>query len=97
MSSRNSYLDPGQRQAATVLYRALSAAQLAFANGERCAEKLRQIVKDVVSTESQAQLQYVSCADYDSLVELETVAARALLSLAVFVGKTRLIDNVILV
>jgi len=96
MSSRNTYLDPGQRLAATVLYRALSAAKSAFADGEKNAEKLRQIVKAVIATESQARLQYVSCADYETLAELETVNARALLSLAVFVGKTRLIDNFIL-
>jgi pantoate--beta-alanine ligase len=96
MSSRNTYLDPSQRQAATVLYRALSAAKSAFANGERNAEKLRQIVKAVIGTESLARLQYVSCADYETLTELETVQAKALLSLAVFVGKTRLIDNFIL-
>jgi len=96
MSSRNTYLDPGQRLAATVLYRALSAAKSAFADGERDAEKLRQIVRAVIGTESQARLQYVSCADYDTLAELETVNSRALLSLAVFVGKTRLIDNFIL-
>jgi pantoate--beta-alanine ligase len=96
MSSRNSYLDSGQRQAATVLYRALSAAKLAFAGGERDAEKLRQIVKAVVGVEPQAQLQYVSCADEETLAELETIKARALLSLAVSVGKTRLIDNFIL-
>lgn len=97
MSSRNSYLDPEQRQAATVLYRALSAAKKAFEGGEKDAEKLRQIVKDVIGSEPLAELQYVSCAEYDTLTELETVSGKALLSLAVFVGKTRLIDNFILV
>jgi pantoate--beta-alanine ligase len=96
MSSRNSYLNPEQRQAATVLYRALSAAKTAFESGERDAEKLRQKVKDVVDAEPQAQLHYVSCADYDMLAELETVYSKALLSMAVFLGKTRLIDNFIL-
>jgi pantoate--beta-alanine ligase len=96
MSSRNSYLDAGQRQAAAVLYRALSSAQAALANGEKDAGKLRQMVIDVVAAEPHAQLQYVSCADYENLSELETVNTRALLSLAVIIGKTRLIDNVIL-
>jgi pantoate--beta-alanine ligase len=96
MSSRNSYLNPEERQSATVLYRALSAAKTAFAASEKNAEKLRQIVKDVVGSESRAQLQYVSCADYDTLAELETVSGKALLSMAVFMGKTRLIDNFIL-
>ena len=97
MSSRNTYLDPGQRQAAVVLYRALSSAKSAFAGGERDAGKLRQVVKDEIGAEPQARLQYVSCADYDTLAELETVDNKALLSLAVYFGKTRLIDNMILV
>jgi pantoate--beta-alanine ligase len=96
LSSRNSYLNPAERQAATVLFRALSAAKSAFENGEKEAEKLRQMVKAVVGAEPLAQLQYVSCADYDSLAELETVSGKALLSMAVLLGKTRLIDNFIL-
>ena len=96
MSSRNTYLDVDQRRAAPILYRALSAARAAFDAGEKNAEKLRQQVKDAISAEPLARLQYVSCADYDTLAELEQVNTRALLSLAVFVGKTRLIDNVVL-
>src|SRR5215212_2720932 len=65
MSSRNVYLDADQRKAATVLYRSLSAARNAFESGEREAEKLRQIMKDVLATEPLARMQYVSCADYD--------------------------------
>ena len=96
MSSRNVYLDPEQRKAATVLSRSLRAAREAYERGEREAEKLRQIMNDVLATEPLAQVQYVSCADYDTLEELETVTGKALLSMAVFVGKTRLIDNVVL-
>ena len=96
MSSRNVYLDPDQRKAATVLYRSLSEAKEAFEDGVRDAEVLRQIMKDVIATEPLAQVQYVSCADYDTLEELETLTGKALLSMAVFVGKTRLIDNLIL-
>lgn len=96
MSSRNVYLDPEQRQAATVLYHSLCAARNAYENGERDAEKLRQIMKDVLATELLAQMQYVSCADYDTLEELETVTGKTLLSMAVFLGKTRLIDNFVL-
>jgi pantoate--beta-alanine ligase len=96
MSSRNVYLDPGQRKAATVLSRSLRAAKEAYDNGERDAEKLRQVMKDILASEPLAQVQYVSCADYDTLEELDTVTGKALLSMAVFVGKTRLIDNVVL-
>ncbi|MFZ5819012.1 MAG: pantoate--beta-alanine ligase [Chloroflexota bacterium] len=96
MSSRNAYLSPEERQAATVLFRALGAAQAAYENGERRAETLRQVVQDVLAGEPRAQVQYVSCADAETLQELETVSGKALLSLAVLVGKTRLIDNFVL-
>jgi len=96
MSSRNAYLNPEQRRAATVLFRALSAAKNAYEAGERDAEKLRAIMRTTLAAEPLAQMQYVSCADYDTLEELETVSGKALLSMAVFVGKTRLIDNFVL-
>ncbi len=96
MSSRNTYLEPAQRQAATVLYRGLSAARQAFQAGERRAGRLRQIVTEAAESEPLVELQYVSCAHPDTLVELDVVADRALLSLAAFVGQTRLIDNVLL-
>ena len=53
-------------------------------------------MKEVLAGEPLADVQYVSCADYDTLEELETVTGKALLSMAVFMGKTRLIDNLIL-
>jgi pantoate--beta-alanine ligase len=93
MSSRNTYLNLQERQAATVLFRALSTAKTAYDSGERTAEKLRALVAETVAIEPLARLQYVSCADYDTLEELETVSGKALLSIAVIVGKTRLIDN----
>ncbi len=96
MSSRNVYLNPAERQAATVLFRALSAAKSAYESGERDAEKLRLVVREMITAEPLARLQYVSCADYDALEELETVHGKALISMAVFMGKTRLIDNSIL-
>jgi pantoate--beta-alanine ligase len=96
MSSRNTYLQAEERQAATVLFRALSAAKSAYERCERDAETLRRIMRETVTVEPLARLQYVSCADYDTLEELETVKGKALLSMAVYLGKTRLIDNVIL-
>jgi pantoate--beta-alanine ligase len=96
MSSRNVYLDEPQRKAATVLYRALTAAKSAYDNGERSAGRLRHIMTDTLAAEPLAQVQYVSCADYETLLELEQVAGKALLSMAVFLGQTRLIDNVVL-
>ncbi len=96
MSSRNVYLDPEQRKAATVLHRALNAANDAHEIGERDAETLRQIMRDMLAAEPLAQMQYVSCADYDTLEELDVIKRKALLSMAVFIGKTRLIDNLVL-
>ncbi len=96
MSSRNVYLNPDERKAATVLFRALTAARLAYEAGERGAERLRQVMREVIAAEPLARPQYVSCADYDTLQELEIVQSRALLSMAVYLGKTKLIDNIVL-
>jgi pantoate--beta-alanine ligase len=96
MSSRNKYLEGADRPAATVLFRALNAAKSAYESGERNAEKLGTIMKDILATEPRAQPQYVSCADYDTLEELEVVSGKTLLSMAVLIGKTRLIDNFVL-
>ena len=96
MSSRNKYLEGTDRLAATILFRALNAAKLTYESGERSAEKLRTIMKDTLATEPHAQPQYVSCADYDTLEELDIVSGKTLLSMAVLIGKTRLIDNFVL-
>ena len=96
MSSRNVYLSPEQRAGATVLYRSLQAARELYDTGERKAEALRQRMLEVLRSEPLAQVQYVSCADNESLQELKEVTGAALLSMAVYFGKTRLIDNVVL-
>ncbi len=96
LSSRNTYLNPEERRAATVLYRALTAARAAYESGQRDAQALRQLVTNTIAAEPLARLQYVSCADFDTLQEQEQLTGKALLSLAVFMGKTRLIDNFIL-
>lgn len=97
MSSRNTYLSSEERQAAVVLSRALQAAKSAYASGENDAEALRQMVTGIITAEPLARLQYVSCADPVTLLELEgSIQSKALLSLAVYFGKTRLIDNLVL-
>ena len=97
MSSRNIFLDPAERQAATVLFRSLSAAKSAYANEALDAGRLRKIMKEIVSQEPLANPQYISCADPDTLQELEgEVSGKALLSMAVYFGKTRLIDNMLI-
>ena len=97
MSSRNSYLSPPERNAAAVLHRALQAARMAFEQGERNSDQLRQIMCDTLNAEPLTRVQYVSCADPVTLQELHGhIEAQALLSMAVFIGKTRLIDNLLL-
>jgi pantoate--beta-alanine ligase len=93
MSSRNKYLSPEQRQAATLLHRALAAGVSALDAGERDAEKIRELVTDLIAAEPLARIDYFSVADLDTLAELDVVEEKALLSTAVFFGKTRLIDN----
>jgi len=97
MSSRNIYLNADERRAATVLHKALTAAQDTYTAGERDAEKIRQTMTQTIQSEPLARLQYVSCADPETLEEIQgTISAQALLSMAVFFGKTRLIDNLLL-
>jgi len=96
MSSRNIYLDPNERRAATILFRALRTAETAYRNGERDAESLRRTLRTVVSSEPSARLQYVSCSDYYTLEELITVSGKSILMMAVILGNTRLIDNVVI-
>lgn len=96
MSSRNAYLNPEQRAAAPVLFRALSAAATAFAAGQRDAEGLRQLMAEIVDDQPLARRQYVSVADPVTLQELDGPIQRALLSMAVYIGQTRLIDNLVL-
>jgi pantoate--beta-alanine ligase len=95
MSSRNSYLNPQERKAATVLYRSLMKAQEAFKAGERNANQIRKMVSATLDKEPLAQTQYVSVADPESLNELDGSIAKALISMAVYVGGTRLIDNIV--
>jgi pantoate--beta-alanine ligase len=96
MSSRNTYLGPAEREAATVLYRALSAAREAWLGGERDAEELRDLMRAVLRSEPSAKTDYVSVGDPDSLRELDDVAGPAVVSMAVWIGRTRLIDNIVL-
>ena len=92
-SSRNKYLSMEQREAANVLYRALSAAEAAAKNGERSGQALEQVMRTIIAGEPLATIDYVSVADPMTLEEVDLVTGRALLTMAVYFGKTRLIDN----
>ena len=96
MSSRNRYLSADDRRTALALSRGLGAAEDAWTRGERDSAKLRDIVHRSVSAAPGVTLEYVSVADPLTLEELEHPAERAVISLAGRVGKTRLIDNVLL-
>ena len=96
MSSRNVYLNAQERQAATVLFKALTLAQGLWETGEKNAESLRQEIASLISKEPLAKIDYVSIADAQSLEELSEIDRPALASLAVRIGETRLIDNMVL-
>ena len=96
MSSRNVYLDPDERESAVVLYRALSRAQKLWGKGERSAELLRKEMTSLIESEPRATIDYVSIADPETLEELEQIEDHALVSMAVTIGKTRLIDSMTL-
>jgi len=96
MSSRNIYLNPGERQAATILFKALTLAQQLSQGGEKDAGKIRRQMTSLIQKEPLAQIDYVSIADAETLEELNSIDRPALAYLAVRIGKTRLIDNMLL-
>ena len=96
VSSRNTYLNLHERQAATVLYQALSLAQQLWSQGEKDAQRLREEMIGLIKKQPLATIDYVSIADAETLDELEKVNPPALVSLAVKIGTTRLIDNIVL-
>ena len=96
MSSRNTYLTREERQAAAVLWKALCLARGQWSGGERDAAVLRREMISLIEREPFANIDYVSVADPETLQELDTIGDRALVSLAVRIGKTRLIDNTVL-
>lgn len=97
LSSRNAYLNKEEKRAAIVLHYGLSAAASAFEKGERDGARLLQLVRSAIAAEPLARIDYISLNDAETLEPLEHIAERpALLSLAVYLGKTRLIDNMVL-
>ncbi|PIZ27114.1 MAG: pantoate--beta-alanine ligase [Chloroflexi bacterium CG_4_10_14_0_8_um_filter_46_9] len=96
MSSRNTYLNPEERQAATVLFKALSLARELWQGGEKDADKIRHQMTSLIHKEPLAKIDYVSIADANTMEELKKIDRPAIVFLAIRIGKTRLIDNVIL-
>ena len=93
MSSRDIYLSPRERQAATVLFKALTLARQLGRGGEKDADKIRRQMISLIEKEPLARIDYVSIGDAETLEELNFLDRPALASLAVRIGRTRLIDN----
>jgi pantoate--beta-alanine ligase len=93
LSSRNAYLSPREREAATVLFRALESAAAAWTEGERRGDALRRLMRETLEAEPLARTDYASAADPETFREVEEARGIVLLLLAVFLGRTRLIDN----
>ncbi len=96
MSSRNSYLDPQQRKSALVLYRSLMQVQKQFEGGTHNSAKLIANAKEVFAEEPSVRLDYIEIVDPDTLDGLTDLSQPALVAVAAFVGKTRVIDNITL-
>ena len=96
LSSRNARLSVDERQASTVLFRALSAASVAFAEGQRDGDKLCGLMSDVVATEPLADARYIAITEVETLQDLRQLPEQVLASLAVCIGQVVLIDNMVL-
>ncbi|MFT9496140.1 pantoate--beta-alanine ligase [Anaerosolibacter sp.] len=94
MSSRNTYLNPSERQAALILSQSLFEAQGMIDHGEHDAGKLGFWIKENIQTEPLAKIDYVEIVDAVTLEEIEEIKGDVLIALAVRIGKTRLIDNI---
>ncbi|HXL80243.1 MAG TPA: pantoate--beta-alanine ligase [Pyrinomonadaceae bacterium] len=97
ISSRNLYLTDEERESAAVIHRALAKAKESFKKGERHAAKLLDIVRTTIETEPHARLDYVSIVDAETLEKLDKIDERpVLIAIAAYLGKTRLIDNIVM-
>ena len=98
LSSRNNYLSREEREAAVVLYRALQRAKETYREGERSARKIAEAVRAAVEAEPRARLDYVGVTDAETMEKLDRAPEDrpVLVAVAAFVGKTRLIDNIII-
>ncbi|AKX92970.1 pantothenate synthetase [Moorella thermoacetica] len=96
LSSRNKYLTPEQRRSALSLHRALHLGSDLIKAGEREAAVVRRAMEKEITAWPETRIDYVAISDADTLKPLEKIAGRVLLALAVWVGNTRLIDNVVL-
>ena len=95
MSSRNSYLNSKERRAAPVLYRALLRGKSLIQKGERRPKNIASSIKKIIGGAKSFRIDYVECRDAETLSDLKTLKGKVLIALAAWLGKTRLIDNVV--
>lgn len=95
-SSRNTYLNPAERQAALILSKSLKLGKEAIENGEKDAKKVIEIIKANLATEPLARIDYVEVVDFENIQRVDTISGETLVAIAVYIGKTRLIDNFII-
>ena len=93
LSSRNQYLNTDERAQATVLYRAMTRVKELADRGQKSVRELIDLAKGVIASANSSRVDYISIVDADNLQPLETLRPNAVIALAVFIGKTRLIDN----
>ncbi len=94
-SSRNTYLSSDERSAATIISKALSMGEKLIENGEINAETVLKAITEKIESEPLARIDYVKAVDADSIEPIQTISGRVLFAAAVYIGKTRLIDNFI--
>lgn len=94
-SSRNTYLSPEERKAAVILHKGLTRGEELANQGEKNANVVKAAIREVIESEPLAKIDYVEIVDFDNMQEIETLERPFLAAVAVYIGKTRLIDNFI--
>ena len=95
-SSRNTYLNPEERQAALILSKSLAIGKELIHQGEKDASKIKNAISENIKTEPLAKIDYVDVVDFDTITPVDTIGESVLVAIAVYIGKTRLIDNFII-
>lgn len=95
-SSRNTYLNPDERKAALILSRSLKLGRELIENGETDAKAVIKAITDSINTEPLAKIDYVDVVDFDTITPVDRIGKSVLVAIAVYIGKTRLIDNFII-
>jgi len=96
LSSRNSYLSKNERAGAVILFKALQLAEVLIGNGQRNSDRIISRMKQLIEKNKQAKIDYIAIVDQEQLKEIKRIGPGCLIALAVKVGKTRLIDNMVI-